>query len=245
MFKITIVDVESLKKQVSVISNLLTDVLIKVDKEKLSFSAMDPANVVYVHYELFSSACAEYNCPEEEDFGINMSDFKEIIKTASNDSIITLSKERERLNILIKGLTKRNFKLPLIDDATDCKEINLSSGSELMIDSEVLKQEIESSAVVGESVVFETMGDTLKLNIEDDTRKEYSSVIDNPDIITINGQDQKGKYSLEYLKKIVKSSSVCDKAIIFFKTDNPLSIIYKLPDKSKMQFILAPRVEND
>ena len=55
----------------------------------------------------------------------------------------------------------------------------------------------------------------------------------------------KAKYSLEYLKKIIKASKLTDKVMIQFSKDYPLKVDYKVIDKLGLTFILAPRVSND
>ena len=55
----------------------------------------------------------------------------------------------------------------------------------------------------------------------------------------------KSKYSIEYLKKIVKGGKLSNMAEISFNKDYPLKVEFKEVDKVMMSFILAPRVEND
>ena len=54
----------------------------------------------------------------------------------------------------------------------------------------------------------------------------------------------KARYSIEYLKKIIKGSRLADKVIIQFDKDYPLKVDYILKDKLQLSTILAPRVEN-
>ena len=52
------------------------------------------------------------------------------------------------------------------------------------------------------------------------------------------------KYSIEYLKKISKASKLADVVSLEFANDYPLRAEYKLLDKLRLSFILAPRVSN-
>ena len=48
-----------------------------------------------------------------------------------------------------------------------------------------------------------------------------------------------------YLKKIMKGAKLTDTAFLSLGNDYPLKIEYKIRDKMSLQFILAPRVQND
>ena len=64
--------------------------------------------------------------------------------------------------------------------------------------------------------------------------------------ISIEGDDKiKAKYSVEYLKKMMDASKLCDNMVIQFNKDYPLMVDYTVVDKLQLRFILAPRVEND
>jgi DNA polymerase III sliding clamp (beta) subunit (PCNA family) len=55
----------------------------------------------------------------------------------------------------------------------------------------------------------------------------------------------KAKYSLEYLKKIIKGSRLSDKVRISFNKDYPLMVDYKVTDKLQLSTVLAPRVSEE
>ena len=52
------------------------------------------------------------------------------------------------------------------------------------------------------------------------------------------------KYSLEYLKKMIKASKLTNKIQIQFDKDYPLRLDYLVKDKVSLSFILAPRVSD-
>ena len=77
---------------------------------------------------------------------------------------------------------------------------------------------------------------------------EYSTgdVIDD-EVVIVNdsGEEIFSKYSIEYLKKITKASKLSDQVCLEFGPDYPLRAEYKLLDKLRLSFILAPRVSSD
>jgi len=70
-------------------------------------------------------------------------------------------------------------------------------------------------------------------------RSEFSG-----DEATINAEDCKSRYSLEYLKKFMKGAKLCEKTSLNFANDHPLKIDFRT-DQMELSFILAPRVETE
>ena len=60
-----------------------------------------------------------------------------------------------------------------------------------------------------------------------------------------NKEAIKSKYSIEYLKKIIKGSKLADTVTLQFNKDYPLRLDYLVKDKLSLSIILAPRVSNE
>ena len=75
---------------------------------------------------------------------------------------------------------------------------------------------------------------TAKIDLSNDSRTK------------INTEEKAtSRYSIEYLKKMIKTSKLAENVTIQFSKDYPLKLSYKILDKMLMEFILAPRVQND
>ena len=66
-------------------------------------------------------------------------------------------------------------------------------------------------------------------------------------MIKINSKENniRARYSIEYLKKIIKGSKLSDNMTLLMSNDYPLKVEYKIIDKLSLATILAPRVSND
>jgi proliferating cell nuclear antigen len=53
----------------------------------------------------------------------------------------------------------------------------------------------------------------------------------------------RSRYSLDYLKKIIKAKRLSDNVAIHMSTDYPAKIVFDVPERMQLNFILAPRVE--
>ena len=59
----------------------------------------------------------------------------------------------------------------------------------------------------------------------------------------IDAQEVKSKFSVEYLKKFVAASKLCDTVNINLGSNYPLKLEYKT-ENFELSYILAPRVED-
>lgn len=226
---------------IGIISELVSEVKIKLLEDGMSIVAVDPANIAMVIFKLPKESFSEYSAGEDT-WGVNLEDMKRVLRRASNASSIIFEQEENQLNISIYDKIKRNFTLSLIDlDFEDKKEPNLEFSGSIELNSEDFSKSIEDCLVVSDSCalicgenffVIEAMGSLNSFKAEfsgDDTKIEGIA---------------KAKYSLEYLNKFIKAQKISNKVTLRFSENYPLRIDFP-GEKLGIGFILAPRVEND
>ena len=128
---IKLADPKLLSDSVAIISELVTEVRIKVAKTGLSIIAVDPANVALVSLKIPHSAFSHFES-EDENLCVNLEDLKQVLKRAEMGSTLTLQKEDNKLKLSIENTVKRNFHLALISLEQEEKRI-----PELEFDSSV------------------------------------------------------------------------------------------------------------
>jgi len=230
-----------LSKVIDLISELVTEVRIKVNEFGLSVTAMDPANVAMVEFKLPKSSFSQFET-DEETLGVNLDNLKRILKRGGAGSSLLLEKKENALHIQIQDRIKRNFTLSLIDIESEDKEMpNLEFSSRVKLNSVDLIDSIEDSLVVADacSFIIEDGKFIVEAKGLDSSRSEFSG-----DEAEIQAENCKSKYSLEYLTKFVKGSKLCEKTILNFANDHPLKIELKT-EQMALSFILAPRVETE
>jgi len=230
-----------LSKVVDLISELVTEVRIKVNEFGLSITAMDPANVAMVNFKLPKSSFSQFET-DEEVLGVNLDNFKRILKRCGAGSSLLLEKKDNALHIQIQDRIKRNFTLSLIDIESEDKQMpNLEFSSRVELNSVDLVDSIEDSLVVSDacSFIIENGKFIIEAKGLDSSRSEFSG-----DEANIQAENCKSRYSLEYLSKFIKGSKLCDKTILNFANDHPLKIDLKTENMA-LSFILAPRVETE
>jgi len=234
-----------LSKAVDLISELVTEVRLKVNEFGMSITAMDPANVSMVGFKLPKSAFSQFEVGKEV-LGINLDNFKRILKRCGSSSSLVIEKKENLLSIQINDRIKRNFTLGLIEVESEDIDFNdkitrMEFSSRVEIPSQDLVNSIDDCAVVGDACSFIIKEGKFIIEAKgiDSARAEFSG-----DEANIQAEDCKARYSLEYLQKFVKGSKLADKTILSFAQDHPLRLDIRA-EHIEISFILAPRVETD
>lgn len=247
--KLTLAEPRLLKESINIISELVNEATFKIDSSKIELIAMDPANVAMVDFKLLNTAFAEYDVPKEVTLAVNLDNLKAILKRAKpTDSIIlSLDETNNKLNIELVGENKRTFNLSLLDlDEEEHKIPNLNFSVNIETLTSKFDEAVEDMGVIAESVALLTENNEFTIKSESNL-SDAKVVIPSTEETKIETNENKvsSKYSIEYLKKIIKGSKLAENAMIRFGQDYPLKVEYVLLDKLKLGFILAPRVSND
>jgi len=230
-----------LSEVISIISELVTEVKIKFDDKGMGIVAIDPANVAMVNFKLPKSAFSEYESGKEV-LGINLDNFKAVLRRAKANSILIMESQESTLKIDILDKVKRTFQLALIEIESEDKEPpKLEFLSQIQMLPSDLVDAIDDCLIVADSCTFSSTPDSFIIEASglNSARAEFSS-----DEVKIISGNSRAKYSLEYLQKFVKGSKISDRVFINFSSDHPVKIEFK-QDNVELAFILAPRVENE
>lgn len=230
-----------LSDAIAIMSELVTEVRIKLTEEGMSIVAVDPANVALVVFKIPKESFSKYEAGNEV-WGINLDDFKRILKRAASAGSMTFEQDENQLKISVFDKAKRNFVLSLIDvESEDKKEPNLEFSTEVEMEASEFAQSVEDCSVVADSCSLETKDDAFFIEAKgslNSAQAEFSS-----DHVQISGKS-KSRYSLEYLMKFSKAKSIAKKVKLHFSENHPLKINFA-GERMGMAFILAPRVETD
>lgn len=226
---------------IEIISDLVTEVRIKVNEEGLSITAMDPANVSLVRFMLSRHSFSQFET-DEEVLGVNLDNLKRILKRCGPGSSLILEKKENVLNIQIQDRIKRNFNLSLIEIESEEKEMpKLEFSSKVELSSLDFVASIEDCLVVADACSF--VINEGKFIIEASSLNSAMSEFSG-DEAKIEAENCKSRYSLEYLQKFIKGAKLAERTLLNFADDHPLRIDFKNASM-ELSFLLAPRVETD
>lgn len=237
--KIKLENAGALSKSVELISELVTEVKIKINEFGLSITAIDPANVALVSLKIPKKAFSEFESGNES-LGVNLDSLKRILKRSGGQ--LTLEKKENLLHIQMDDRIRRNFVLSLIDIESEDKEMpSLEYSARIELKSQDLIDSVEDCIVVADACSFIVKEDKYIIEAKglNSARTEFSS-----DEANINAESCKARYSLEYLQKFIKASKLSEKTVLNFANDHPLKMDVRT-ENMEISYILAPRVEND
>jgi proliferating cell nuclear antigen len=226
---------------ISVISEFVNDVKIKVNSEGLSFTAIDPANVAMVGVKIPMHAFSTFEA-EQDVLGINLQNLKMILRRCRAGSGLVLSREDNLLKIQIQDKIRRTFTLPLLDLDIEEKEFpSLDFSSKILLDSGNFNSTVEDCAVVADACTLAIKDNIFQISAHglSSAHAEFSS-----DEVQMQAENCKSKYSLEYLQKFIKGSKFSEKTLLQFANDYPLRVDYH-HQNLELSFLLAPRVETE
>ena len=224
---------------ITIISELVTEVRIRVNKQGMSIVAIDPANVALVSFKLPYEAFSQIEV-DEEVLGISLDSLKSVLRRCSPGSSLVLQTEDNTLNIQIHGKIKREFSLALIEIESEEKTMPmLDFTCKVEISSSDFAEAIADCSIVSEAASFIVNEGKFVIEAKGlhSTKSEFS------EDIKAEGKG-KSRYSLEYMQKFVRACRLTDKVIINFSDDYPLKLEF-LEDTFGIAFILAPRVESE
>jgi len=246
--RLTLEDPRFLKDSIAVISELVNEARFKITKDAVELVAMDPANVAMVIYKLLSSSFVEYVLEEEVNLSINLDNLKKVLRRISPGETLTLELDKSKLKVTLKGRATRTFSLPILEFETKDQKIpELKFPVSVTLPPHLLENAVEDVDIVAESIVFEADNNTFTVNASGDLSDVKVELKAGEDV-TIENSSQvkmKARYSVEYMKKLVKGGKLANECKLSFDNNYPLKLEYKVVDRLLLAFILAPRVDND
>ncbi len=244
--KLTLKDSRFFKEPIYIISELVNEATFKIDKDKIELIAMDPANVSMVIFKLLSSAFTEYQVKEPLEISLNLDNLKQILKRANPNDMISFELMDNKLKIELNSDSKRVFHLSLLNLEEKQQKIpDLKFPLKIETNTALFDQAIEDIGIVSDSVSFYVDSEKFSLEALGNLTTAKIDLLNDAQTVIDSKEKVKSKYSVEYLKKIIKGSKLADKVTLQFNKDYPLKASYKVTDKMLLEFILAPRVAND
>lgn len=248
MFEAKLDDVSLLRDSIATISELIDETELRIKKEGIELVASDRAVVAVVDFLLSRNAFSEYSHDEDAKVGINLLNFLQILRRAQPEDVMRLKLDENKLHVTLEGDSTRRFTLPLIsvskEETPDLAKLEAGFLSSFVINSEVLNSGIDDAELVTDSIVFTVRKDAFSMKAESDASSAQLELMPGSELkIVTADQPVRARYSLDYLKKILKARKLSENAKVAMATDYPMKIQFEVPNKMKLAFVLAPRVE--
>lgn len=241
------IDASMFREAMNAVSGLVDEITIQVTNEDMNILCMDPANVAMVSFNMPSSSAIEWECTTTEEepvekVCIKLTDLNTILRRTSKDDILNIETIDNQLQIGISGY--KDFTIPLIaeEESKEQKMPPLEHKAKVKMPTKKILDAIEDCSIADEGVIFSVSKDKLVLSAQGDMKKA-AITLEGEDVHIESEADQKVKFAIEYLRKMVlpKTATTVE---VCLNTDYPLMLKYTAKGY-KMEFLLAPRVENN
>jgi len=249
MFKAEITDAKLLRDSLDAVSELIDEAELSVTPEGMRIVASDRAVVAVVNFFISKNAFDSYECDKEAKLGINLTNVMQILRRWKDEKM-TISAEGNKILLSFAGSSKRHFTLPVIDvskeESPDLAKLESGFTESLTISSDAFSSGVEDAELVGDSVVFTVRKDMFILTSENDSSSTKLEMLPGESLNILSvGEPVRARYSIDYMKKMLKARKLSGTAKLSLSSEYPLRLSFSVPEKLELSFILAPRVEEN
>ncbi len=244
MFKATLEDISSFRDSILTISELIDEAKFKIKKNGIELLAADRAVVAVVDFKFYAKNFKEYNYKSDETIGVNLNSLLQILKRAKSNDIMIMEVDENSLSLTFQSRSKRKFTIPLIEIREEVPSgiEKLSFPSKIEMSSETLADGVDDADLVSDSVVIELDKDKFVMTAQGDSSSSELEIKNGDDCKIETKEKVRARYSIDYLKKMLKAKKISDRVELALNTNYPLKMTFS-SEKLSMSFILAPRVE--
>lgn len=248
----------------SAIMTIIDEALFDAGPQGITFRSMDPSHIALIDINWPSSAFEKYHCDSTIKFGVRIDEFSKIIKRANaNDSIeIGVVLDNSSLNIKTQGDGYlRNYKMRLIESTGNTSPLpQMTFDSKIVTGIETLDKILCDVGAISEKITLDSSSSGISTNKKtvifsgDSDRGEARVTIDADDDkskvelleeITIK-ENSKSTYNIDFISKIIRAigHQSSNLVTIEYSSNKPLRLEFLLSGMVKLQFYLAPRVQD-
>jgi DNA polymerase III sliding clamp (beta) subunit (PCNA family) len=93
-------------------------------------------------------------------------------------------------------------------------------------------------------MVFEVDSEKMLITARNDSSSTETRLESAENLKIVAEKPARARYSLDYLKKMIKAKKISDNVMLSFDSNYPMRLRFDFPEKACMTFILAPRIED-
>ena len=223
----------------------------KISQDAMRLTAMDPAHISLVDFELSSSAAEEYVCEGELQMTISISELMKFLKRAKKGESLTLSYEEDakKLELTLVDATGSREKIFTLNtlETVEARSVTprLSFDAKARVSVDAVRDAVRDSGVVSDyvkvtinpdAVIFLAKGElgTVQTKLSKMGAAVYEIEAD---------KEVWAHFSINYLDRIVKpASSLSDEVVMQLSTNKPIKLSFPIPS-GRLEYLIAPRIE--
>jgi proliferating cell nuclear antigen len=237
---------EPLKNILRALRATVDEARVKIDESGIRVRTVDPANVAMDDLDLSASAFESYEATLGV-IGVDLDRLWDAVSLANKGDLVQLYLDTESRKLVV-AVTDLEFQMACLDPATIRSEPTLPElelPASVTVDRDTLRQGVKAADLVADHVGFrmDPEEEVFRIDAEGDT-DSVDFGIDADDWEAVTLAEASSLFSLDYMKKIVRTVPVGTAVTIDLGAEFPAMLSYDIGDgDGLMTRILAPRIE--
>jgi proliferating cell nuclear antigen len=246
--KFVSVQASAFKAVFEVLKDILNDVNIYFTPEGIRVTTLDTAQSALIDMFLRADNFEEYSCPDEIVAGVNISNTFKLLKTITNNDIITMAvNSKEHIDISIQNESKKSntkFQLKLLDineEQIELPAIEMSVTTTMQsADFQRICRDMNNIAT---NVQITRAEKEFRIQCAGDFANQETVIECNDDMGS--GKNLTGTYSLKYLNIFTKATGMCSTVQIMQEDENRFLVLkYNVANLGELKFYLATKIDD-
>jgi proliferating cell nuclear antigen len=254
ILEIKTVQASTFKQIVDALKEILIDVNMEFDESGMKIVALDNTHVVLVHLRLDAERFESFYCEKKMFVGINVIKLNMLMKTITNNDMLTLYVDREdpnRLGIRIENSEKKTrtvYKLNMLDLNVDNIHIPPAElDTVISLNSQELQRIVRDMSHLADVMEIRVVGNQLCFSCKGDAATQETVLsLDRNDTTILKHSDPhtiiQGVYSLKYLSSFCKCAALCPNVEVALKNSFPIILVYQISSLGSIRLCLAEQV---
>lgn len=239
--KFKLENIKNFKDTIIASEHMLNEIKFEADKDGIRFRGLDGSHVAFMSMEIDKTYFDEYSIDTPESCIIDTRELVKVFKRSKANDKLIFSFNEEEIKIQFKGEATRTFKLKQVDMDYDSPSMpNIDYPITIDIDYKELKDLVKDAELYDEKLTFATEDQQFKI-ISGGEFGEYSSTISTLTKV----KKASSSFSISWLNRFFKLGNVSDEVTVNMGSDMPLLLCFNDEDGLKVEFLLAPRIEQD
>lgn len=234
------------KSLLEVLKDIISDVNLCFDSTGMKIVAFDVARVTLVHMFMSAENFEEYSCNKEIFVGINVLNMFKLLKSITNNDILSMTITDENLNITLTNDSKKStskFSIKLLDLNEDILEIpDIDMPFSTSIPSLDFQKIVRDMSNISDDMTITRSKNSIQFESIGDFASKTTILEQNDDIGDITTT---GVFNLKYLSMFTKATILCPIVqIIQNDDDSPVIFKYNIANLGELKFYLAPTAQS-
>lgn len=229
------------------IGDMGDDAMFICNNEGITFRGMDPSHVALLEVYFPKSSFLELEC-ETSFFGVNVTDFMNIMTTAGDGDLVELTiKGKESMKIKVDGSLKMEFNLRLIERS----EVNIPMPrieirSKISLAPNMFAKILGNIERVSEYLMMNSLENGIEFSGKGDVGDARINLEKGNPNLPLHEiiEESISSYDIGFMAKIIRSiGKNCKTVDMEYGNQTPVKMLFEMPSMAKAEYYLAPRVE--